>query len=99
MRRRQSSGQSHIRHNDNYEERTGRTFKPNAHGLYDLGNVAEWTQDWYEILSTDLKDHLGPSTGEYRVIRGASWMHGTITELRLSLAITALTVATMWGSE
>ena len=62
------------------------TFQPNAHGLYDLGgNVAEWTQDWYEIPSQQtVKDHLGPSTGEYKVIRGASWMHGTITELRLS---------------
>ena len=74
-------------YNDNYgvSAPVG-TFKPNAHGLYDLGgNVAEWTQDWYEIPSRQtVKDHLGPSTGEYRVIRGASWMHGTITELRLS---------------
>ena len=27
---------------------------------------------------------LGPAAGEYHVIRGASWMHGTITDLRLS---------------
>lgn len=74
-------------YNDNYgvSAPVG-TFQPNAHGLYDLGgNVAEWTQDWYEIPSQQtVKDHLGPSTGEYKVIRGASWMHGTITELRLS---------------
>jgi formylglycine-generating enzyme required for sulfatase activity len=62
------------------------TFKSNIYGLYDLGgNVAEWTNDFYEIPSTDeVKDPTGPATGEYHVIKGASWMHGTITELRYS---------------
>ena len=74
-------------YNDNYgvSAPVG-TFRANAHGLYDLdGNVAEWTHDWYEIpQQTAVTDHRGPATGEYRVMRGASWMHGTITELRLS---------------
>ncbi|HAL41155.1 MAG TPA: hypothetical protein DCP57_01835, partial [Gammaproteobacteria bacterium] len=49
-------------------------------GLYDMGgNVAEWMHDFYEIPTEDpVLDHVGPSSGEYHVIRGASWMHGTI---------------------
>lgn len=62
------------------------TFKSNIYGLYDMGgNVAEWTNDFYEIPSSDkVTDPTGPASGEYRVIKGASWMHGTITELRYS---------------
>ena len=62
------------------------TYDANQRGLYDLGgNVAEWVHDNYEIPRDEpVQDYLGPSEGEYRVIRGASWMHGTITELRLS---------------
>lgn len=62
------------------------TFPANALGIYDLaGNVAEWTNDFYEIPAADpVTNPLGPKEGEYRVIRGSSWMHGTITELRLS---------------
>ena len=62
------------------------TFPPNARGLYDLaGNVAEWTNDFYEIPAVDaVTNPLGPEEGEFHVIRGSSWMHGTITELRLS---------------
>lgn len=64
-------------------------FDPNDKGLYDLsGNVAEWVNDYYgiEINLSGKKqfDPLGPETGEFRVIRGASWRHGSITELRLS---------------
>jgi formylglycine-generating enzyme required for sulfatase activity len=62
------------------------TFAPNAKGLYDLaGNVSEWISDFYEIPAAEpSKDPLGPETGDYHVIRGSSWMHGTITDLRLS---------------
>ncbi len=74
-------------YNDNHivSAETG-TFAPNAIGLYDLsGNVSEWVHDFYEIPGAEpIKDPLGPETGEYRVIRGSSWMHGTITDLRLS---------------
>ena len=74
-------------YNDNYvvSAPVG-TYDANQRGFYDLGgNVAEWVHDNYEIPSDEpVKDYLGPSKGEYRVIRGASWMHGTITELRLS---------------
>lgn len=64
-------------------------YDANHHGLYDLGgNVAEWVNDFYagssEDLPSDVVDPLGPDGGEYHVIRGASWMHGTLTELRLT---------------
>ena len=62
------------------------TFKPNHRGLFDLGgNVAEWMNDIYEIPSKNsVADPIGPASGDYKVIRGSSWMHGTITELRYS---------------
>ena len=65
------------------------SFSPNHRGLYDLeGNVAEWVNDYYGIefsLGTGAeKDPTGPASGEFRVIRGASWRHGNIIQLRLS---------------
>lgn len=62
------------------------TFAPTVKGLYDMaGNVAEWISDFYEIPGEEtVTDPLGPETGDYHVIRGSSWMHGTITELRIS---------------
>jgi formylglycine-generating enzyme required for sulfatase activity len=60
------------------------TFKPDQLGLLDMaGNVAEWTNDYYEIPpATPATDPRGPASGEYHVIRGSSWMHGTVTDLR-----------------
>ena len=62
------------------------TFKANAKGIRHLGgNVAEWVHDFYEIPPpADVTDPLGPASGEYHVIRGASWMRGTVSDLRLS---------------
>ena len=64
-------------------------FPPNKAGIYDLGgNVAEWCHDFYDVHTGGpdqvLRDPLGPATGRYHVVRGASWRHGSITELRLS---------------
>ncbi len=64
-------------------------FPSNAVGIYDLGgNVSEWCHDYYEMHSSSqakvLSDPAGPTTGKYHVVRGASWRHGSITELRLS---------------
>lgn len=65
------------------------SFQANAKKLYDLGgNVAEWIHDFYSIgtglsLKTE-KNPMGPTEGNYHVIRGSSWAHGSITDLRLS---------------
>jgi formylglycine-generating enzyme required for sulfatase activity len=62
------------------------TFSANTKGLYDLGgNVSEWVHDFYAIPEeTPSTDPVGPTEGEYHVVRGSSWMHGTATDLRLS---------------
>jgi len=65
------------------------SFRPNGKGLFDLGgNAAEWVHDFYTIASgmaaDPPTDPLGPTTGQYHVIRGASWAHGALSELRLS---------------
>ncbi|MEE9397290.1 MAG: SUMF1/EgtB/PvdO family nonheme iron enzyme [Methylococcales bacterium] len=65
------------------------SFKTNRLGLYDIGgNVSEWVHDFYGVFSgtstTPQKDPVGPSKGKHHVIRGSSWHHGSISELRLS---------------
>jgi formylglycine-generating enzyme required for sulfatase activity len=65
------------------------SFEPNPLGLYNLGgNVAEWTHDYYTIYPSGRsqveRDPLGPAEGKFHVIKGSSWMHGSVTELRLS---------------
>jgi formylglycine-generating enzyme required for sulfatase activity len=65
------------------------SFRPNALGLYDGGgNVAEWVNDFYTVptpgRTEPVVDPVGPSSGTTRVIRGASWRHAGMTELRLS---------------
>jgi formylglycine-generating enzyme required for sulfatase activity len=65
------------------------SFAPNAQGFYDMGgNVAEWVHDYYGTsvsLGSNIEvDPYGPNSGSYHVVRGSSWAHGAITELRLS---------------
>lgn len=65
------------------------SFPANHLGLYDLGgNVSEWIHDLYTIgtgLSLRTEENpVGPEDGDYHVIRGSSWRHAGLTELRLS---------------
>ena len=73
-------------YNDNYAVAAPvGTFEANAKGIFDLGgNVAEWVNDFYQHPAPENTPPLGPAAGEYHVIRGSSWMHGTTTDLRLS---------------
>ena len=61
----------------------------NDKGLYDMGgNVAEWINDYYSLAvnasGSVEKDPVGPSKGQFKIVRGASWRHSGMTELRLS---------------
>jgi len=64
------------------------SLKPNQHRLYDMGgNVAEWVHDVYSIPPANgatRQDPLGSQTGDNYVIRGASWSHSKLSELRLA---------------
>lgn len=65
------------------------SFPAGPAGLYDLGgNVAEWTNDYYALYPGEdqslVRDPTGPVDGEHHVVRGASWRHGAITEVRAS---------------
>jgi len=64
------------------------SFTPNALGLFDLGgNVAEWTHDLYTVQPATGAVAVDPAAGgagALRVIRGSSWRHSAVTELRLA---------------
>jgi iron(II)-dependent oxidoreductase len=53
------------------------TQKGNAYGLYDIvGNVWEWTSDWFGLIyytESPYQNPKGPESGLHRVIRGGSW--------------------------
>ena len=76
-------------YNDSYPVTApGGTFPPSPLGIYDLGgNVAEWINDRYSVAAgsgAKLIDPVGPSEGQYHVIRGSSWRQSSISQLRLA---------------
>ncbi len=77
-----------------YSANSGNSFHevgrkdPNGFGLFDmLGNVWEWVSDWesptYYKISPNANP-LGPSSGEWRILRGGSW-NGYPSIVRVSL--------------
>ena len=51
-----------------------------VYGALDMaGNVREWVNDWYSETydsSSPSSNPEGPSSGQYRVLRGGSWISG-----------------------
>lgn len=78
------------RYNDGYAKTAPiGSFLQEKSGLYDQGgNVSEWTHDSYSIAppksGTVFKNPFDSSTNRSRVIKGANWRSGSITELRPS---------------
>jgi formylglycine-generating enzyme required for sulfatase activity len=68
--------QNRMAANNNRTHEVGQ--KPaNAWNLYDmLGNVWQWTNDWYDetyYRRSPSRDPQGPKSGESRVVRGGTW--------------------------
>jgi formylglycine-generating enzyme required for sulfatase activity/tRNA A-37 threonylcarbamoyl transferase component Bud32 len=68
-------------------------YKPNAWGLYDmLGNVFQWTADWYDgrpYSRAFARDPKGPDHGQKRIKRGTGWT-SPITDCRAAMRVTRL---------
>ena len=73
-------------YNDNFRgPAPSGTYAANELGIFDLaGNVSEWINDYYsvELHRKTLVDPLGPTQGDYYVIRGSNYTHGRFSELR-----------------
>jgi formylglycine-generating enzyme required for sulfatase activity len=63
-------------------------FPPNGYGLFDMaGNLFQWTKDWYAPYSAGEETNpTGRASGEYKVIRGGSWVSGA-GALRVSFRV------------
>ena len=58
------------------------SYEANPWGLHDIsGNAREWTADWYDgdyYSKSSVRNPTGPSSGQYRVFRGGSWIDGPV---------------------
>ena len=58
------------------------SYEANPWGLHDMsGNVREWVADWFDenyYKNSPARNPKGPSSGEYRVLRGGSWSNGPV---------------------
>jgi len=54
----------------------------NGFGLYDMvGNLWQWVSDWYDdhyYQNSPLQDPTGPASGQFRVVRGGSFLVGGV---------------------
>ena len=73
---------------DNHAHPVGKK-RPNGYGLHDmLGNVREWTTDWYDAgyyRQGETRNPKGPAEGKRRVERGGAFFlspRGTTTTIR-----------------
>lgn len=61
------------------------SYAPTGYGLYDMvGNVIEWTNDWYDrgyYAFMPKNNPQGPETGLYKSVRGGGWAEGRSTKL------------------
>ncbi len=64
--------------NSGYKFRPVGQKRPNAFSIFDLiGNVEEWCEDFYDdkyFRYGPVNNPHGPDSGEYRVLRGGSWI-------------------------